>query len=270
MRHEEVEEVALNDIDPALWMRKQLDEEKLAGLMQSIKEVDLIYPVRLTWEGDKLVPYDGCHRIAAFIRLGRKTIPAFIDATPLTEAEKLHRGLIANGQRVENTPIEKAEAISRLMQLNSWNAATVAAKLGVSPAMVTKLLALLNLDADVKELVQAGKLPASTGYEISRIQDAGEQRRLAAIAASGGLSRDKLHGARKSQQRPSNAGESISTGRIVAALRGGRSVTVQGQCKSLDAVIEVLESALHSARKARAKGLAISTWTRLLRDESKS
>jgi ParB/RepB/Spo0J family partition protein len=270
MTSDEVEQVALCDIDPALWMRKQLDEEKLAGLMQSIQEVDLIYPVRLTWEGDKLVPYDGCHRIAAFARLGRKTIPAFIDATPLTEAEKLHRGLIANGQRIENTPIEKAEAISRLMQLNSWTAATAATKLGVSSAMVTKLLALLGLDPDVKELVHAGKLPASTGYQISRIEDAGEQRRLAAMAASGNLSRDGVSGARKCQEPRSQGAEYVSASRVVAALRGGRSVTVQGQCKSLDAVIEILESTLHSARKARAKGLAVATWTRLLRDESKS
>jgi ParB/RepB/Spo0J family partition protein len=269
MRQAEVEEVALSYIDPALWMRKQLDEEKVAGLAQSIKEVDLLYPVRLTWEGDKLVPYDGCHRIAAFVRLGRKTIPAFIDAQQLTESEKLHRGLIANGVRVDNTPVEKAEAIARLMQLNSWTAATAASKLGVSAATVAKLLALLNLDPDVRELVHTGKIPASTGYEISRLEDAAEQRRLAAIAVASGLSRERCIHARKAHI-PSAAANSDKGTRVVAALRGGRSVAVQGHLSSLDTVIEILETTLHSARKARTKGLSLATWTRLLSDESKS
>src|SRR5438045_2657979 len=129
MPQEQIQDVPLSEIELIPLLRRTLDEEKLAGLVQSIREVGLLYPPRLTREGEKYVPADGYHRILALMKLGCKTIPAIIEEKPLSEGEKLQKGLIANTHRIENTPLEKAEAIARLMEITGWNASTVAEKL---------------------------------------------------------------------------------------------------------------------------------------------
>ncbi len=270
MPSEQIQDIALSEIELVPLLRKTIDEEKLAGLTQSIREVGLLYPPRLTRRGEKYLPADGYHRIVALMKLGRKSIPAFVEDEPLGEGDMIRKGLIANSHRVENTPLEKAEAIARLMELTGWNASTVAEKLGFSNATVSRLLSLLDLPEPIRERVHRGDIPLSAACELARVEDGPTQAALATEVASGRLTRDALSGSLKSLKKGATATAAASAGpsRVTAKLGSGRAVTVMGESIDLEAFIEALEEVLTKARKARTQGIEVGTFAKMLRDQA--
>ncbi|WP_169974028.1 ParB/RepB/Spo0J family partition protein [Tautonia rosea] len=270
MTIEQIAEIPLAEIELVPLLRKSIDEERLEGLMQSIREVGLLYPPRLTRRGEKYLPADGYHRIVALMKLGRKSIPALVEEEPLGEGEMIRKGLVANAHRVENTPLEKAEAIDRLMGLTGWNASTVAEKLGFSNATVSRLLSLLELPEPIREQVHRGDISLSAASELARVEDPGAQASLAADVASGRLTRDALSGSLRSRRRKPTPGGVAAAGpsRITARLGGGRTVSVVGGGIDLEAFIEALEEVLAKARKARTQGIEAATFAKMLKDQA--
>jgi ParB family chromosome partitioning protein len=266
---EQIQQVAISDIELIPLLRKSVDQEKVAELMHSIEEVGLLYPVRLTREGEKYAPADGFHRTLALMKMGRKTVPAIIESKPLSEGEKLQKGLIANSHRIENTPLEKAEGISRLMELTGWNASTVAGKLGFSNATVSRLLALLHLPDSIREQVHSGEIPLSSAYELARVDDGEAQASLASQVASGRLTRDALTGTVRSGRNGGDKPQGGS-GRVCCKLPSGSTVTVSAESLDLEEFITALEEVLAKARKARTQGIEVSTLAKMFRDQARA
>jgi ParB/RepB/Spo0J family partition protein len=272
MALEQIQEILISLITLVPLLRKQIDEEKLTGLMQSIQEVGLLYPPRLTRDGEKYLPSDGYHRILAMMKLGYKSIPAIIEEKPLSEGEMIHKGLIANAHRVDNTPLEKAEGIARLMEVTGWNASTVADKLGFSNATVSRLLALLQLPQPIREQVHRGEIPLSSAYNLARLHDGDAQATLATQVASGAMTRDALAGTVKSQRkgRDDKGTSQAGTSRVCCKLPSGSSVTVCGESLDLEEFITALEEVLAKARKARSQGIEVSTLAKMFRDQARA
>jgi ParB family chromosome partitioning protein len=269
MPTEQIQEVAFTDIEMVPLLRKEIDQEKLGGLIRSIEEVGLLYPPRLTRQGEKFVPADGFHRLLAFMKLGRKSIPAIIEEKPLSEGAMIQKGLIANAHHSDFTPVEKAEAIARLMEMTGWNASTVADKLGFSNATVSRLLALLQLPEAIRERVQQGKIPLSAASELVRIEDSESQAALAAEVAAGRMTRDGLAGTVKSRLG-GNGGPRETASRICCTLPAGGTVTVKAERLDLEGFISALEEVLAKARKARSQGVEVGTFAKMLRDQAKT
>ncbi len=261
--------VPLAEIELVPLNRKSLDEEALAGLTQSMQEVGLLYPPRLTRQGQKYIPSDGYHRILAAMKLGWTEISAIIEEKPLAEGELIQKGLIANSHRIANTPVEKAEAIGRLMEVTGWNASTVAEKLGMSNATVSRLLSILQLPEPIRERIHRGDISLSAACELARVEDGAEQEELASKVAAGKLTRDALSGSLKSRMNGHAHKAAVpSPSRVTAKLAGGRAVTVAADSVDLDAFIETLEEVLGKARKARAQGIELGTFAKMLRDQA--
>ena len=163
--------------------------------------------------------------------------------------------------------MEKASAMERLMKATNWNGKEIAAKLGVSAAMVTRLLALLTLPAEIRQALKEGKIPASAGYELAKIDDPVAQSELATRLAEGKLTRDGIAGARKAARKEASGKPPAAPKRLTAMLGGGRSVTVATAGNTLDDFIAVLEEALAKARKGRSQGFGLDTLLRMLRDQ---
>lgn len=167
-------------------------DEGLIGLAQTIKETGVLQPLLLRRDGSEFVVVDGERRLKAARMAGLSHVPVIIDDRELSEAEVIHRQLVANCSREDLQPLEKAKAIQRLIAMTKGPAAQVAVKLGMSPGMVTKLLTLLKLPQSVQEQVASGNLAMTTAYALSQTPDADAQRELAVEAVRGGLSRETV------------------------------------------------------------------------------
>jgi ParB family chromosome partitioning protein len=256
-----VKSIPLADIACEPQVRERFDEDGIAGLAKSMAEVGLLQPIRVRRSGDGWVVLDGERRLRAAALAGWTEIPAVVEESELSEADILQRQLIANCQRENLSPIERAAAIRRLMQAEGWTAAHTAARLGLSPASVSKLLTLLALPKDVQELVRGGDLAASTAYEVAKVVEPEERAALAEQARQGRLTRDQASARSRGRRgRPGRRAARAAPARlprVVLPLDGRVSVTVSGLDLSVGAVVSWLEQLLERLQPLAESGLEI-------------
>lgn len=267
---DEILQIPLDKIDCAPQVREVFDEQAIAGLTASLKEVGQLQPVRLLRHGERFVIEDGERRYRASKLAGFKTIAAIIEARQLTQGDILLRQCSCDFQRVDLSPMEKAVAMERLMAATGMKGNEVAAKLGVSAAMVSRLLSLLALPDPIRQALKEAKIPASAGYELAKIDDAATQADLAQRLAEGKITRDGVAGARKAARRQTNGKSPAGQKRLTAMLGDGRAVTVCCPGNTIDDFIAVLEEVLVKARKGRTQGFALDTLIRFLRDQAEA
>lgn len=272
MSQEQIQQLALDKIECDRQVRGQFDEDALDGLATSLAEDGLLQPIRVRRSGPKFIVVDGERRLRGAHRLGWKTIGAIIEEKDLCEGEVIQRQLVANCQREDLLPLEKARAIQRLMEATGWPAAQAAAKVKLSNASVSKLLALLALPEGIQHGIDAGVIPVSAGYDLSRIADPAKQADAAQQLIDGRLTRDALSGAVRA--KINGVGDAAvgkpQTKRVTARLAGGRAVTIVCPALDLERFIEVLEELLSKARRGRATGGGLATLTKLWREQSET
>ncbi|MBI1380785.1 MAG: ParB/RepB/Spo0J family partition protein [Planctomycetaceae bacterium] len=248
--------------------RKAFCEESLAGLARTLAEGQL-QPILAYRRGEQLIILDGERRWRAARMAGLEAVDVVV--VELEEGEDaLEKALVANLQRDDLSPIEKARAIARLMERAELPAARVAERLGLSAGNVSRLLALLELPESVQGQVDRKEIGASTAYQITQAGDAEAQLRLAAEAADKKLSREAV-AARVKREASGTTPSGKGRTRCLANLGLGRSVALSGPgLDSVETLIAWLEELLTRARKARPRGMALPTFLALLRDESKA
>jgi ParB family transcriptional regulator, chromosome partitioning protein len=240
-------------------VRELFDDEPLGGLARSLATIGLQQPILVRPDGDGWLVIDGERRVRAAMLVGWETIPAIVDDREATEATTVQRQLVANCQRADLTPVETAKGIDRLMNATGWTAARVATELGLSPATVSKLLALLVLPKEVQDQVHAGTLAASTAYELAKIRDPKKRAKLTAEAAAGGLTREGVvaRGAGSGKEPPAvrAARRPSKCKQVVVALGEGRKVTVAGPGLTLAALAAWTEELLARLRRLGEKDM---------------
>lgn len=247
----------------------------IAGLARSIKESGGIHqPLLARQDGSSLILIDGERRLRAAKLSGLQTVPVIIEEQSLTDADVTHRQLVIDAQRVGLSPIERATSINRLMTETGWTAGQIAVKLGLSPASISKLLALLVLPPDVQEHLTAGRLAMSTAYEVAKVADSTARERLTAEAVNGHLSREAVvakvrsAGQAKGGNMPRRRAASPRE-RVVIPLGEGRSVIVSAPTLSIDAVVNWLTDLVERLRAVSAEGKAMSDAVALVSSKRK-
>lgn len=150
-------ELAIRDIRAGRFQaRKNLSEDKMDELVESIKEHGVVQPVlvRNVAGGYEIVAGERRWRAAA--KAGLETVPAVVK--DLSDRQAMEIGLVENLQREDLNPIEEAEAYHRLVEEFSLSQEEVACRVGKSRAQVANTLRLLNLPGAVKEGVLRGEL----------------------------------------------------------------------------------------------------------------
>lgn len=270
MSQEVIHRLPPDRLETAVQVRREFDEELIAGLAAALKEVGMLQPIRARKQGDKLIVEDGERRLRAARLIGWETVPVIIEDKPLTEVVTLQRQLVANCQRADLSALEKADAIEKLMRTSGWSAVQVAAKLGMSAANVSKLLALRTLPEPIQRAVETGRIAASAAYELAQVNDATRRNELAERLLAGKLTRDGLIGLRKASAKTTPASGVSQVSRATAQLATDRSITVAAVELTLERFIDVLEELLGKARKARTQGFELGTFTKMLRDQARA
>ena len=184
-RFEEVPVAAVspNPVQP----RTHFDEEALAELVVSIREVGLLQPivVRETGPGAyELVM--GERRLRASKQAGMTTIPAIVRET--ADDVMLRDALLENLHRQQLNPLEEAAAYEQLLEEFGATHEELATRIGRSRSTISNTLRLLQLPAPVQRRVAAGVLSAGHARALLGLGSAEAQERMAERIVAEGMS----------------------------------------------------------------------------------
>jgi ParB family chromosome partitioning protein len=254
--HMEIDRIVPDPDQP----RKEFAEDAIRQLAESIKKFGILLPLRVRWSQDlgKWILLSGERRLRAAARAGLKTVPCIFVDRDLSAEEILEEQLIENLQRQDLKPIEQANAFHTLMGKKGWSAREVAAALHMHESSVSRALALLALPAEVQEKVETGAIPASAGYEISKLKDEDAQREVAVRVASENLTREATAELVKEKKgRPPQQRERASqkTEESFAVANGGLVIVRFKHAASIEETLAALQEAV---RKAKAKKASTS------------
>lgn len=270
MSAETVQAIPLDTFREDQRVRKQLNDELVEQIAQSFQLVGQLQPVRARWVGTELLLVDGHHRLAAAYKAGLKTLGCIVEQQALEDGQVIQRQLILNCLRESLSSVETARAIGQLMQATGWNASQAANNLGFSNAKVTRLLALLALPPAILQEVEAGRIPASAGYELAQVENPEQQAELAQHLATGMLTRDAVAGRRKARVKAAAGSTEAAPARVTALLGAGRTITVSAAGLTLESFISLIEELLGKARRVRAQGVELGTFIKMLRDQARA
>ncbi|MCX5211749.1 ParB/RepB/Spo0J family partition protein [Kitasatospora sp. NBC_00240] len=167
--------------------REVFDEDKLAELVASIKEVGLLQPVVVRQVGEERYELImGERRWRASREAGLEQIPAIVRATE--DDKLLLEGLLENLHRAELNPLEEGAAYDQLLRDFSCTHDELADRIGRSRSHVSNTLRLLNLSPAVQRRVAAGVLTAGHARALLSVGDGEQQDALAKRIVAEGLS----------------------------------------------------------------------------------
>ncbi len=167
--------------------REHFDEEALAELVTSIREVGLLQPVVVREAGDgKYELIMGERRFRASREAGLTAIPAIVRET--SDDALLRDALLENIHRQQLNPLEEAAAYQQLLDDFGTTHEELASRIGRSRSQVTNTIRLLNLPPTVQKRVAAGVLSAGHARALLSLDDVDAQERLATRIVAEGMS----------------------------------------------------------------------------------
>ncbi|MGG7572665.1 ParB/RepB/Spo0J family partition protein [Streptomyces sirii] len=181
-------EVPLDAIKPnPRQPRTVFDEDALAELVTSIKEVGLLQPVVVRQTApDKYELIMGERRWRASREAGLEKIPAIVRDTD--DEKLLLDALLENLHRAQLNPLEEAAAYDQLLKDFKCTHDELADRIGRSRPQVSNTLRLLNLSPSVQNRLAAGVLSAGHARALLAVEDSEEQDHLAYRIVAEGLS----------------------------------------------------------------------------------
>ncbi len=181
-------ELALDVITPnPRQPRTVFDEDALAELVHSIREIGLLQPVVVRPAGEgryELVAGERRWRAAAAAGLER--IPALVRDT--ADEALLRDALLENLHRSQLNALEEAAAYQQLLDDFGCTQEELATRLGRSRPQVSNTLRLLRLPAPVQRRVAAGVLSAGHARALLGLDDPAAMEQMATRVVAEGLS----------------------------------------------------------------------------------
>jgi len=183
---EVVRKVALDAVVPSpLQPRKNLREETLADLEDSIREHGVIQPLIVREVNGHYELIAGERRWRACGRLGLPEIPIIVRTA--SDRDVLEMALIENLQREDLNAIEEAEAYARLAREFQLKQEEIAQRVGKNRATVANAIRLLDLSPDVKDLLAGGQLSVGHAKVLLSLKDGALQSAAATQIVRRGL-----------------------------------------------------------------------------------
>ena len=172
--------------------RQVFDDDDIAELAASIKEVGLLQPIvvrRVDGPDGEAAHYElimGERRLRASKEAGLETIPAVVRYTE--DEDLLRDALLENLHRVQLNPLEEAAAYQQLLEDFSCTHAELSQRIARSRSQISNTLRLMKLPPLVQRRVAAGVLSAGHARALLGLPDAAAMERLAQRIVAEGLS----------------------------------------------------------------------------------
>jgi ParB family chromosome partitioning protein len=167
--------------------RSSFDEESLAALTASVREVGVLQPVLVRAVGDEAFELiAGERRWRAAKRAGLQVVPAIV--RDVTDVHSVEAALIENLHRQDLNPLEEAGAYQQLIEDFGLTHEQLSIRVGKSRAAITNTLRLFQLPPSVQKLVGEGQLSAGHARALLGTPDRSFQEALARRAVGEQLS----------------------------------------------------------------------------------
>ncbi|MDQ0425336.1 ParB/RepB/Spo0J family partition protein [Cellulomonas iranensis] len=166
--------------------RVVFDEDALAELVGSIREIGVLQPVVVRAVGDGYELIMGERRWRATQEAGLATIPAIVRETE--DGDLLRDALLENLHRAQLNPLEEAAAYQQLLDDFGCTHEELATRIHRSRPQISNTLRLLKLPPLVQRRVAAGVLSAGHARALLGLADGAAIERLAQRIVSEGLS----------------------------------------------------------------------------------
>jgi ParB family chromosome partitioning protein len=158
--------------------RVSFEEESLASLTASVRELGVLQPILVRPSGDgEFELIAGERRFRAAKRAGLTTVPALVRT--VEDTTSLEQALVENLHRQDLNPLEEAAAYQQLMEDFGFTQEQVAKRVGKSRSAVANLLRLFQLPPEVQKLVGEGEISAGHARTLLGTDDEAYQVALA-------------------------------------------------------------------------------------------
>ncbi len=168
--------------------RTVFDEDAMAELVHSIREIGLLQPV-VVRRSTGAKPFEliaGERRWRASQAAGLTVMPVIV--RPTTDDALLRDALLENLHRAQLNPLEEAAAYQQLLADFGGTQEELATRLGRSRPQIANTLRLLKLPPPVQRKVAAGVISAGHAKALLSLDDAAEMEPLADRIVAEGLS----------------------------------------------------------------------------------
>jgi len=172
---ERVQKLPLSQIVPCPWQPRQtFPPEKLAELVESIREKGVLFPLVVRKVGDKYELIAGERRWRAARELQLPEVPVIV--REVSDREALEIALIENIQRESLNPIDEAQGYERLHKEHTLTQDEIAKRVGKARASVANAIRLLSLHPDVIGYVKTEVLTVGHAKVLLSLKTIEEQK----------------------------------------------------------------------------------------------
>lgn len=157
--------------------RKEFEKDSLEELKNSIKQYGVIQPIVVRKKDNIYEIIAGERRWRAAKAAKLKEIPCILKDVDDRQAMKL--ALIENIQRENLSPIEEAYAFKGLIENYNLTQEELAKEIGKSRSYIANSIRLLNLDKEIVDYIDEGKITSGHGRALLGIDDRKERLKIA-------------------------------------------------------------------------------------------
>lgn len=177
-----ISEIVVNGDQP----RKHFDEQSLASLAESVKNLGVFQPIVVRKQNNKYQIVAGERRYRAALMAGLETVPVVVKNYNTEEMTEV--ALVENLQREGLDPIEEALAYQGLMNTYKQTQEMIAVRLGKSRSYIANMMRLLKLSASVQKDLIEGDLTVGQARPLLALRSGAQQTEAAEKIKEGELS----------------------------------------------------------------------------------
>ena len=168
--------------------RTDFNDDGISELADSIRAQGIVQPLIVTrGAGDSYTIVAGERRWRAARQAGLSEVPV-VEREISDDRELLELALVENLQRADLNSVEQAEAYRELNRRFGLSQDEIGSRVGKARTSITNLLRLLNLPAEVQDLLRAGQLTAGQARPLLGLADEESMIALANRAVKESLS----------------------------------------------------------------------------------
>lgn len=162
----DVKSIALRELTPAPDNPRR-SPGNVAELAASMKTAGVLEPLIACPNGKSYEVIIGSRRLAAAKEAGLTELPVIV--RDLDAKDRAEAMLIENLQRDDLLPTEEGAAYARLLEVGGYTQRTLAQRIGVSQAVISKRMGLLALPEKVQGEIDSGRITLSDAEELTKL-----------------------------------------------------------------------------------------------------